>query len=373
MLRRAPQDKAAAAGDRPGFLARLRERLNRGNSWLTYDLADLFNGRQIDAAILEELETRLITADVGVEATGRILDELRQRVARQRARRRRRADRRAARRRSSRSSRPAPSRSSSITRRKPFVILVVGVNGSGKTTTIGKLARRCADDGRQRAARRGRYLPRRRDRAAEGVGGALRRRSSPRSARRRSGRGGVRRAAGGTRARHRRAARGHRRAAAQPVAPHGRAEEGARVDPARRPLRARTRCCWCSMPTRGRTRSRRRGSSTQAVGVTGLALTKLDGTAKGGIVIAIAQQPQAPDPLHRHRRAARGLRRVRRRGVRRRAGRRAARAGAHDHLRSRQQALPQRTRGAQQRQLQRSTTARWCSSPAARAPARARC
>ncbi|HEY7963329.1 MAG TPA: signal recognition particle receptor subunit alpha, partial [Steroidobacteraceae bacterium] len=60
-----------------GFLTRLRSRLNRGNSWLTYDLADLFRGRAIDAAILEELETRLIGADVGVEATGRILEALR--------------------------------------------------------------------------------------------------------------------------------------------------------------------------------------------------------------------------------------------------------------------------------------------------------
>jgi fused signal recognition particle receptor len=146
MLRRAPQDKAAAAGDRPGFLARLRERLQRGNSWLTRDLADLFTGRQIDAAILEELETRLITADVGVEATSRILGELRQRVARREL-----AD----------SGALIAALEAAIVEilapcaqpltidhaRKPFVILVVGVNGSGKTTTIGKLARRCADAG----------------------------------------------------------------------------------------------------------------------------------------------------------------------------------------------------------------------------------
>jgi fused signal recognition particle receptor len=146
MLRRAPQDKAAAAGDRPGFLARLRERLQRGNSWLTRDLTDLFTGRQIDAAILEELETRLITADVGVEATGRILGELRQRVARREL-----AD----------STALIAALEAAIIEilapcaqpltidhaRKPFVILVVGVNGSGKTTTIGKLARRCADAG----------------------------------------------------------------------------------------------------------------------------------------------------------------------------------------------------------------------------------
>src|SRR6516162_7561155 len=82
MFRRTPENANAPAEDRPGFIRRLRNRLNRGNSWLTYDLADLLRGRRIDAAILEELETRLLTADVGVEATGRILEDLRQRVAR---------------------------------------------------------------------------------------------------------------------------------------------------------------------------------------------------------------------------------------------------------------------------------------------------
>ena len=73
MFRRRPEEPAH--GQRaPGFLTRLRRRLNRGNSWLTYDLADLFRGRQIDAEILDELETRLLTADVGVEATEHILD-----------------------------------------------------------------------------------------------------------------------------------------------------------------------------------------------------------------------------------------------------------------------------------------------------------
>ena len=82
MFRRA-SETAAAPDEKPGFFRRLRARLNRGDSWLTTDLADLVKGRQIDASILEELETRLITADVGVEATTRILDDLRRRVARQ--------------------------------------------------------------------------------------------------------------------------------------------------------------------------------------------------------------------------------------------------------------------------------------------------
>ena len=147
MFRRAPE-KATAAEDRPGFLSRLRKRLNRGNSWLSYDIADLLRGRQIDAAILDELETRLISADVGVEASERILAELRKRVARNEL-----PDVGAliAALRGSIVEILAPcARPLTIDpAHKPFVILVVGVNGSGKTTTIGKLARRYGAQGQR--------------------------------------------------------------------------------------------------------------------------------------------------------------------------------------------------------------------------------
>jgi fused signal recognition particle receptor len=133
--------------DKQGFIKRLRARLNRGNSWLTYDLADLFRGRQIDDEILDELETRLLTADVGVEATQHILTDLHKRVARKELK-----DVAAL----------ITALRDAVTeiltpcaqplvidrQRKPYVILVVGVNGSGKTTTIGKLARRFRDEKR---------------------------------------------------------------------------------------------------------------------------------------------------------------------------------------------------------------------------------
>ncbi len=145
MLGRSPKD-AGAPPARPGFLTRLRQRLNRGDSWLTRDLGELVRGRRIDAQILEELETRLLTADVGVAATARILDDLRQRVARNEL-----ADADALIRalREAIAAILAPCARPLVIDRahKPFVILVVGVNGSGKTTTIGKLARRCADQG----------------------------------------------------------------------------------------------------------------------------------------------------------------------------------------------------------------------------------
>src|SRR5271167_4214694 len=66
-----------------GFFARLRAKLNQGPAWLTTDLGELLPGRKIDAEILDELETRLITADVGVPATAKILDDLRRRVSAQ--------------------------------------------------------------------------------------------------------------------------------------------------------------------------------------------------------------------------------------------------------------------------------------------------
>jgi fused signal recognition particle receptor len=151
MFRRPPdtprESTRSQGSERPGFLRRLRNRLNRDNSWLSYDLADIFRGRQIDAAILEELETRLISADVGVEASARILAALRQRVARREL-----SDVAAliAALRQSIVEILAPCARSLVidSELRPFVVLVVGVNGSGKTTTIGKLAKRFAAEGR---------------------------------------------------------------------------------------------------------------------------------------------------------------------------------------------------------------------------------
>ena len=137
-------DRADAPG---GFLKRLRARLNRGNSWLTMDIADLVRGRAIDADILDELETRLLAADVGVEATQDILDSLRQRVARRELAD---ADALIAALRATLAQILAPCAQPLVIdpAHRPFVILVIGVNGSGKTTSIGKLATRLAAQGR---------------------------------------------------------------------------------------------------------------------------------------------------------------------------------------------------------------------------------
>src|SRR4051812_5703198 len=136
-----------AEGKSQSFFARLRAKINRPGSWLSYDLANLVPGREIDAEILDELEARLLTADVGVDATQQILDELRKRVARKELDD---VDKLIAALTDAITAILLPVQQPlEIGAQKPFVLLVVGVNGSGKTTTIGKLARRFADARKQ--------------------------------------------------------------------------------------------------------------------------------------------------------------------------------------------------------------------------------
>src|SRR4051794_7049908 len=130
------------AEQKQSFLARMRAKLNRSGSWLSYDLANLVPGRKIDAEVLDELETRLLTADVGVEATQHILEDLRKKVARKELDD---VDALVAALTNAIAEILLPAQQPLVLNKKPFVLLVVGVNGSGKTTTIGKLARRFAD------------------------------------------------------------------------------------------------------------------------------------------------------------------------------------------------------------------------------------
>ena len=131
---------------REGFIKRLRARLNRGDSWLTYDLANLAPGGKIDEHVLDELESLLVMADVGVETTERIISDLQKSLARKELK-----DVEALQQGLRKSlceiliPVEAPLSIRPVT--GPFVILMVGVNGAGKTTTIGKMARRFKDDG----------------------------------------------------------------------------------------------------------------------------------------------------------------------------------------------------------------------------------
>ena len=129
-----------------GFIKRLRARINRGDSWLTYDLANLAPGGKIDEDTLEELDSLLVMADVGVETTERIIGDLQKRLRRKELKDIESLQRGL---RSSLVDILAPVEQPLVIERPegPYVILMVGVNGAGKTTTIGKLARRFRDEG----------------------------------------------------------------------------------------------------------------------------------------------------------------------------------------------------------------------------------
>lgn len=123
---------------RPSMWRRLGKALKAG---LGYDLNNLFRQhRAVDASLLEEIETLLLCADVGVDATARIVSALNKRLARNEL------HEPAAVRQALREEMLDILRPVGIPLRLPspaagtFVMLVVGVNGSGKTTSIGKLA-----------------------------------------------------------------------------------------------------------------------------------------------------------------------------------------------------------------------------------------
>ena len=133
--------------DRPaGLFGRLREKLAATQRSFTRGLSDLLLGsRALDDSLFEELETLLLSADVGVETTQYLLKGITEQVSRKQLK-----DTRAvylALRQSILSIVAPCSRRLEIAPARPFVIMVVGVNGVGKTTTIAKLARRLKNDG----------------------------------------------------------------------------------------------------------------------------------------------------------------------------------------------------------------------------------
>ncbi len=129
-----------------GLFGRLREKLAATQRGFTRGLSDLLLGsRALDDSLFEELETLLLSADVGVETTQYLLKGITEQVSRRQL-----TDTRAvyhALRHSILAIVEPCSRKLDITRVKPFVIMVVGVNGVGKTTTIAKLANRLKNTG----------------------------------------------------------------------------------------------------------------------------------------------------------------------------------------------------------------------------------
>ena len=126
---------------KPGtsWRTRLKEGMARTRDLLNTDLGDLFAGGKIDEAFYAELETTLIMADVGVTATNVLLADLRTVVKRLGLRERHELKD------ALRSALLAQLEPIAIpldvTTHKPFIIMLAGVNGAGKTTSIGKLAK----------------------------------------------------------------------------------------------------------------------------------------------------------------------------------------------------------------------------------------
>jgi fused signal recognition particle receptor len=139
-------DNGSASG---GFYARLKRGLSRTSGQLASGLGNLLLGKKaIDDDLLEELEAQLLMADVGIDATQKIMGELANRVSRKEL--------------SDGDAVLAALKGALLdiinpcaeplvlpAATKPYVILVVGVNGAGKTTTIGKLAHRFKAQGKQ--------------------------------------------------------------------------------------------------------------------------------------------------------------------------------------------------------------------------------
>ncbi|MCF5585923.1 signal recognition particle-docking protein FtsY, partial [Pseudomonas syringae] len=132
-----------------GFFARLKQGLSKTSASIGEGMASLFLGKKaIDDDLLEEIETRLLTADVGVEATSVIIQSLTQKVARKQL-----TDAQALytslQGELAAMLKPVEQPLVIKAEQKPFVILVVGVNGAGKTTTIGKLAKKLQLEGKK--------------------------------------------------------------------------------------------------------------------------------------------------------------------------------------------------------------------------------
>ena len=177
---------------------------------------------------------------------------------------------------------------------KPHVILVVGVNGTGKTTTIGKLAAKLTARRAEGDAGRRRHVPRRGDRAAEDLGRAhRRRRSSPRSS------APMPRASPTTPSRRRKEAGADVLIIDTAGRLQNKAELMAELEKIVRVLGkhdpdAPHTVLQTLDATTGQNALNQVEIFRNVAGVTGLVMTKLDGTARGGILVAIAAKHKLP-------------------------------------------------------------------------------
>ncbi|MGL4856913.1 signal recognition particle-docking protein FtsY [Plesiomonas sp.] len=135
--------------DRPtkeGFFARLKRSLLKTKQNIGTGFFSLFRGKKIDDELFEELEEQLLIADVGVNTTSKIIDKLTQHASRKQLRD---AEALYGLLKEEMAEILAPVEAPlNVEGQSPYVILMVGVNGVGKTTTIGKLARQFQAEGK---------------------------------------------------------------------------------------------------------------------------------------------------------------------------------------------------------------------------------
>ena len=194
--RRSPQPRLpsteppAEPPKKQGWFQRLKAGLTKTSARLSEDIAGIFTKRKLDADTLQELEDLLIQADLGVETAMRITEALakgryNKEIAPEEVRAVLAAE-------VERALAPVAKPLRLEGEHRPHVILVVGVNGTGKTTTIGKLAHKLGRRGQKSHAGGRRYVPRRRHRAAQDLGRAHRRGGDCARSRRRFGRARLR-------------------------------------------------------------------------------------------------------------------------------------------------------------------------------------
>lgn len=281
----------------PSLFDKLRQGLARTRQSLVLGLRGALDRGRVDEDLFADFERLLIAADVGVEATETLLERLRERVRVERL-----TDPAAAESAlkeeivSLLEAAPRAVPADPARRARPHVIMLVGVNGAGKTTTIGKLAKREMDDGR-------RVLVGACDtfRAAAGEQlAAWAERAGVEIVRQRAGADSAAVAFDAVAAGESRGAdvilldtagRLHTKANLM--------EELKKVHRvvARRIAGAPHEVLLCLDATTGQNAIRQAKLFDAAIGITGLVLAKLDGTARGGVVVAIANELRLPVEL----------------------------------------------------------------------------
>lgn len=134
------------------------EKLKQGLSKTASSISSVFTASELDDEFYDDLEESLIVSDLGMDTTEAVMDRLRQTAKEQRIKT---VDEAKVALRGILADMLNVGDPALKLDTKPSVILVIGVNGVGKTTTIGKLAHQLHDQGKKSPLVRGRYLPRR--------------------------------------------------------------------------------------------------------------------------------------------------------------------------------------------------------------------